>query len=58
VCPCSGVLPGLFTDVPEFEHSIEAQHLGEVEERAAELVASLTGQAPGSFRLHMVHAGH
>jgi hypothetical protein len=48
----------LFTDVPEFEHSIEAQHLGEVEERAAELVASLTGQAPGSFRLHMVHAGH
>jgi hypothetical protein len=43
-------------EVPEFERSVEARHLGEVEERAAELVAGVTGEAPGSFKLHVVHA--
>jgi hypothetical protein len=36
-------------DVPEFERSTEARHLGEVEERAAELVTAVTGEASGTF---------
>jgi hypothetical protein len=35
-------------DVPEFERSTEARHLGEVEDRAAELVTEVTGEAPGT----------
>jgi len=45
-------------DIPEFGRSVEARHLGEVEERAGELVTAVTGEAPGSFKLQIAHALH